>query len=116
VVSFAKPSQLVSYQERHHWPFIMLADPERRAYKVFDLKRLSWLRIFSPATLMLYLKLLREGMKLASHGGDDIYQSGGDFLLDREGNLLYAHRSQDPADRPSAEQLLRAIDTRVSAP
>lgn len=116
VVSFAEASRLVPYQAQHRWPFTMLADPERKAYQAFELKRLSWFRVFSPATLKLYLKLWREGMKLASHGGDDIYQSGGDFLLDREGNVLYAHRSQDPADRPSAEGLLRAIDSRLNPP
>jgi len=116
VVSFAEPSKLVSYQERHQWPFAMLADPERRAYQAFDLKRLSWFRVFSPATLMLYIKLLRDGMKRGPYAGDDIYQSGGDFLINREGRLLYAHRSQDPADRPTAQSLLRAIDSRVLAP
>lgn len=116
MVSFAEPSKLVSYQERHQWPFTMLADPDRRAYHAFDLKRLSWFRIFSPATLMLYLKLLREGVTRAPYAGDDIYQSGGDFLIDREGKLFYAHRSQNPADRPSAQSLLQAIDSRVLAP
>ncbi|HEY3167391.1 MAG TPA: hypothetical protein VGK57_09200, partial [Candidatus Binatia bacterium] len=74
---------------------------------------LSWLRVFSPATLKLYVKLFREGMKREDYGKDDIYQSGGDFLVDREGNILFAHRSQDPADRPSAAELLRAIDRRL---
>jgi peroxiredoxin len=110
VVSFAEPAKLVRYQEYHHWPFALLADPERRAYRALALKRLSWLRVFSPGTLKLYLKLLREGMRREDYGKDDIYQSGGDFLLDREGNILFAHRSQDPADRPSAAELLRAID------
>jgi hypothetical protein len=49
-------------------------------------------------------------MKREDYGKDDIYQSGGDFVVDREGNILFAYRSQDPADRPSAAELLRAID------
>ncbi len=110
VVSFTEPAKLVRYQEYHHWPFALLADPERRAYRALALKRLSWLRVFSPATLKLYVKLFREGMKREDYGKDDIYQSGGDFLVDREGNILFAHRSQDPGDRPSAAELLWAID------
>jgi peroxiredoxin len=110
VVSFAEPSKLVRYQEYHHWPFALLADPERRAYRALALKRLSWLRVFSFETVKLYLKLLCEGMKREDYGKDDIYQSGGDFLVDREGNILFAHRSQDPADRPPVAELLRAID------
>jgi peroxiredoxin len=110
VVAFAEPAKLVRYQEYHHWPFALLADPERRAYRALALKRFSWLRVFSPATLKLYVKLFREGMKREDYGKDDIYQSGGDFLVDREGNILFAHRSQDPADRPPVAEVLRAID------
>lgn len=115
VVSFAEPAKLVPYQEHHQWPFTILADPQRVAYRQFALKRLSWFRVFSPATLRLYWKLLREGMKREDYGKDDIYQSGGDFLLDRDGNILFAHRSQNPSDRPSASRLLQVIDELVSA-
>ena len=116
VVSFAEPATLIHYQEQHRWPFTILADPDRVAYGAFALRRLSWLRVFSPATLKLYWKLLREGMKREDYGKDDIYQSGGDFLLDSEANLLFAHRSQDPADRPAGAKLLEAIDSLVRAP
>jgi peroxiredoxin len=110
VVSFDEPAKLVYYQDHHQWPFIMLADPERKAYDAFALKRLSWFQVFSPAALKLYWKLLRSGMKQERYEGDDIYQSGGDFLLDRSGTILFAHRSQDPADRPTVGRLLMAID------
>jgi len=110
VVSFAEPAKLVSYHKHHQWPFAILADPKRVAYRKFALKRLSWLRVFSPGTLKLYWKLLREGLKREDYGREDIYQSGGDFLLDRDGNILFAHRSQDPSDRPSASRLLEVID------
>lgn len=116
VISFAEPAKLVRYQEHHQWPFTMLADPERRAYQAFALKRLSWFRVFSPAALKLYWKLLRGGMKPEHYEGDDIYQSGGDFLIDGNGNILFAHRSQDPADRPSVLKLLQAIDSVLGKP
>lgn len=110
VVSFAEPAKLIRYQQYHQWPFTILADPQRAAYDLFTLKRLSWLHVFSPSTLKMYLKLLREGMRRHDYGKDDIYQAGGDFLLDRDGHLLFAHRSQDPADRPPAKKLREVID------
>jgi peroxiredoxin len=110
VVSFAEPARLAPYQEHHHWPFVILADPKRTAYQAFALKRLSLLRVFSLSTLRLYFRLLREGKKLPDYGKDDYYQAGGDFLVDRKGNILFAHRSQDPADRPPIKKLLEAID------
>jgi hypothetical protein len=60
--------------------------------------------------LKLYLKLAREGRTRTNYGKEDIYQGGGDFLLDRAGNILFAHRSEDPADRPPVEKLLEVID------
>ena len=53
---------------------------------------------------------MRQGMKQEHYGGADIFQSGGDFLFDRNGNVLYAHRSKDPADRPTITALLKQID------
>ena len=35
-------------------------------------------------------------------------------FIDREGNILFAYRSQDPADRPSAQKLLQEIDRVIS--
>jgi peroxiredoxin len=110
VISFAAPERLLPYQQHHQWPFAMLADPTRVAYQAFALQRLSLLRVFSPATLRLYFRLLREGKKLQSYGQDDYYQAGGDFLIDREGSILFAHRSQEPADRPAVSTLLGEID------
>jgi hypothetical protein len=114
VISFAKPATLAPYQEYHHWPFAVLADPDRVAYRAFTLKRLSLWRLFSPATLRLYLTLLRQGKRIRNYGQEDYYQSGGDFLIDGDGNILFAHRSQEPSDRPPLTKLLQEID-RISA-
>ena len=114
VISFAEPERLAQYEAQHQWPFVVLADPNRTAYDAFALKRLSWLQVFSPATVKLYWRLLREGKKREDYGKDDIYQSGGDFLIDRGGNLLFAHCSRDPADRPTAKKLLEIIDRKLS--
>lgn len=110
VVSFAQPDRLAFYQREHRWPFVILADPDRKAYRAFGLKRLSWLRVFSPATIKLYWSLLRKGRKFRNYGQDDYYQGGGDFLLDRQGNVLFARPSRDPSDRPSVDCLLAAIE------
>jgi peroxiredoxin len=110
IISFAEPTRLVPYQEQHRWPFTILADPQRKVYQAFELKPLSWFRVFSPPVLKLYFKLWRRGLKQEPYGGEDIYQSGGDFLLNSAGNVLYAYRSQSPADRPAPEKLLQEID------
>jgi peroxiredoxin len=110
VISFAESAKLIRYQQYDNWPFVVLADPGRTAYRAFNLTRLSLFRVFSPSTLRLYFKLVREGARVRHYGKDDYYQAGGDFLLDRDGNVLFAHRSSEPSDRPAATRLLDAID------
>jgi peroxiredoxin len=110
VVSFVESSKLRDYQERRRWPFPVLADPDRKAYRIFALPKLKLWRIFSPSTLKFYRQQIRRGMKRERYDGADIFQSGGDFLLDRDGKILYAHRSKEPADRPTVGTLLQQID------
>jgi AhpC/TSA antioxidant enzyme len=110
IVSFAEPAKLLPYQFRQQWPFTILADPQRTAYHAFGLKQLPFWRVFSPSTLVRYLQLLREGRRPRRYEKTDIYQSGGDFILDRAGNVLFAHRGRNPADRPKMTQLLNVVD------
>jgi hypothetical protein len=60
--------------------------------------------------LRLYAQLLWQRNRLQNYGREDFYQSGGDFLIDRRGTLLFAYRSREPADRPSPSSLLQEID------
>lgn len=110
VVSFAEPDRLVPYQRHHRWPFVLLADPDRSAYRTFDLHRIPWYRLLSPSTLKLYLKLLIEGRRIQNYGRDDYYQAGGDFLVDCNGKVLFSYQSHDPSDRPPVSRLLAEID------
>jgi hypothetical protein len=115
VISFAGPNTLLAYQQELKWPFPIFADPTRSSYLTFGLERLSWLRVFSPATLKLYIRLLKEKRRPKRYGEADIYQGGGDFLINPNGVVLFAHRSRDPADRPSISKLLDFIDQKCKS-
>lgn len=110
VVSFAEPQRLKRYQEHHRWPFVMLADPNRTIYRKLGLGRLTWKQLLSWRTLKLYFHLLRQGRKLQTAEADDIHQSGGDFLFEANSTVIFAHRSNNPADRPEIATLLNQAD------
>ena len=108
VISFATPARLDQYLKIRPWPFRVLADPERVAYRAFGLERASWAQLLKPGVILTYLGLILRGRRpKAAH--EDVHQLGGDFVLDRPGKLLYAYRSSDPADRPDVSELIAAV-------
>lgn len=110
VVSFAEAGRLTRYQDLHRWPFQLAADPDRTLYHELGVGRLGWNRLFEPRALVTYWQLWRRGGKAFPFEPDDVQQGGGDFLVDPAGQVLFAHISRDPTDRPSASSLQRAVD------
>ena len=89
------------------WP--VLADPERAIYRAYGLGRASTLRAwFSPRTVRFYLGALIHG-KVPRRPQGDTHQLGGDFIIDEAGLIRFAHRSVEPADRPSVDSLVRLL-------
>jgi peroxiredoxin len=106
VISFVQPNRLAQYLGAHRWPFPVLADPDRATYQAFGLERAGWSQLLKPRVWLAYLKLLFRGW-MPRPALEDVHQLGGDFVLDRTGSVVYAHRSTDPADRPSLDELLQ---------
>lgn len=78
------------------------------------MERAPFWRIWSPRVLWKYLTLTLRGMPLQHKvENEDVYQLGGDFLVDGEGLLLFAHLSASPVDRPRMDDILRALNAGV---
>ena len=91
-------------------PFPFVGDPDREVYRYFGLERGGWGMFVTPRALWSYFRLMLRGWRLRSPiRGEDVWQRGGDFILDRDRRLVYAHRSADPGDRPSVETLLEQL-------
>jgi len=85
----------------------MLLDPDRTVYRAYGLER-SKTKVWHPAVFLTYFRLLLKGRKLRPVQGDP-YQLGGDFLIDRQNVVRLARPSDNPADRPTIEEILRAL-------
>jgi len=108
VVSFSAPEQVAAYQGRLLAPLDVLIDEQRVAYTAFGLGRGSVLRVWGPKAWWAYAGLLRRGRKF-ERPTEDTLQLGGDFVIDGEGQVRYAYRSEDPSDRPPVDELIAAV-------
>lgn len=86
----------------------LLIDEPRLAYRAFGLER-SWWRSWQPKTVWRYVQLLLSGRRWRGIQGDSA-QLGGDFVIDRQGVVRLAYRSDDPTDRPSVDLLLAVLE------
>jgi len=110
LIAFAEAAWARAWLRTNEVPFPLLLDPERRVYHAYGLER-SRLRTWSPRTVWYYVRRLAAGARLQRAHGDP-YQLGGDFLVAADGTVRLAYRSADPADRPSVEQIFRALRNR----
>ena len=92
-------------------PLPTVCDPERTAYRYFGLDRGKWSMFFRRSVLVHYLSLIFSGwMPHRGEAGEDMLQLGGDFILSSDRRLVYVHRSNDPADRPTASNLVNQVE------
>ncbi len=108
VISFAQPQAMEYYVRDLRIPFPLLSDPERAAYKAYGLRKGGLWSIFGPKTVWEYVKLIARGRLFRGIQADP-FQLGGDFVIDGRGIVRFAHRSEDPADRPTMDRLLQAV-------
>jgi peroxiredoxin len=89
-------------------PFPLAIDRHKAAYRAWGLRSLPlpliWL---DPKVWRQYTQLLLAGERMRSSGGDE-RQMGGDFIVDRDGIVVYA-RPQHRDDRPPLGELLTVI-------
>lgn len=110
VVTMTRPEMLRLYLSGHPWTFPLVGDPERKAYQAIGLDRTSVWGLLNPRVILHYLSLMFRGWLIRMpKSGEDTMQLGGDFVIDRERRLLFAHRTRSPADRPRIPRVLEAL-------
>jgi len=88
-----------------------LTDPSRAVHRALGLGRTSWASFFRPKVLARYFWSLLHGfLPRAAAPGEDLLQLGGDFLWNREGKLVWAHRSDDAGDRPNEKTIVGILE------
>lgn len=88
------------------WP--LLVDQQRESYRSYGILQASFRDLWGPQNWWVYLKELLKGGKLRLPT-DDIYQRGGDVLIDPNGIVRLHHVGRGPADRPAVATILQRI-------
>lgn len=88
------------------WP--LLVDDTRETYRNYGMLSASFWDVWRPKTWWAYLKEIVKGKKIANSGGD-VYQRGGDVLIDPGGTVRLHHVGAGPGDRPTVGELLNGI-------
>jgi peroxiredoxin len=108
LLSFSSPGYARVWSEETCPAFRLLLDRQRTTYRTYGLQS-SLLRSWSLKTVWSYVQLIRAGRKWRGIQGHSA-QLGGDFIVDAEGIIRLAYRSQDPTDRPSVEVILTVLN------
>ena len=88
------------------WP--LLVDDTRETYRNYGMLYASFWDIWGPRTWWAYLKQIMKGERLGKSEGD-IYQRGGDVLIDPNGIVSLHHVGAGPADRPAIGTILNKV-------
>jgi hypothetical protein len=108
VIAFSAPEHVAAYQRERAAPLTVLIDEERVAYRAYGLGRGSVWKVWGPKTWWAYLKLIGRGRRF-QRPVEDTLQLGGDFVVGRDGRLLYGFWSADPDHRPPVDDLIAAV-------
>ncbi|KAG7509425.1 hypothetical protein JOB18_043614 [Solea senegalensis] len=112
MVAFGKKEGAELWLQQTGCTFDMLLDPQRKVFRKFGLVS-SYAKVMKFDFLLHYSEYKTVGIDfpdIPTHLQEDLYQMGGNFLLDEAGQVLLSHPSKTPLDRPSVRTILDAVD------
>ena len=117
VVAYDEPT-LLSAKMLHDvdLPFPLLIDRTRETYARWGMGRTGLTgAMLSPSLNWRYLKLLAKGERFLGFA-PDMFQLGGDFLVDKQGTLVFAYRMRNNGDRVDTRTLFHELARVADAP
>jgi alkyl hydroperoxide reductase subunit AhpC len=108
VVTFEREFVVRAYIEETQVSWPILIDESRELYSAYGMERGRASDILGFRSWWTYAKLLLRGRRLR-RGEGDIYQLGGDVLVDPHGIVRLHHVGNGPADRPAVSKILDVV-------
>ena len=108
LVGMGTPSESAEFAAKFNVPFPIVADPEKKLYRKFELKRMSTLGFLSPSVALKGVAAIVGGHGIGMPQGD-VRQLPGVFIIDTAGQIVFSHFSSNPADHPDSKNILAAL-------
>ena len=110
-ITFATPTEALKLSEELKLPFELACDTKKEVYKSFELGSARLGDFFYPSVLFKFLgRILTGWLPSLDYSKEDLFQLGGDMVININGEVVYRYKSTDPADRPSIKSLLEQLE------
>lgn len=109
LIGLGDPTKAREFRDTFALPFTILADPEKTAFRAYDLiyrMRLRQEALNPDSVLKTLARTPRYGWAMTEQ---DIFQLGGVFVVDRTGIIRFAYRSLRAADHPPHAAIIASI-------
>ena len=110
IVGFDSDALARDYVQQTELSWPLLLDTNRELYSAYGMERGSWWSVSNPVAIARYVGLMLGGQK-PGKPGCDVFQLGGDVLIDPDGIVRLHHASVDPHDRPSPEAIFEIVES-----
>jgi peroxiredoxin len=108
LVGMGTPSESAEFAAKFNVPFPIVADPQKKLYRKFELKQMATLGFFSPSLALKGVAAIVGGHGIGMPQGD-VRQLPGVFIIDTAGQIVFSHFSSNPADHPDSKTILAAL-------
>lgn len=113
VVTFEQEEHALNYRQETDLGWPLVVDSSRELYRYYGMEKAGFWDLWGPATWRVYLREILKGNR-PRPANDDIYQRGGDVLINPEGMVRLHHIAKGPADRPRIDDILEIVERQDS--
>jgi len=113
-ITFSSPVEALKLSQELKLPFPLVSDSQKEVYKIFELGAARLKDFLSPKVLWKFMgRIITGWLPSMGYSKDDLFQLGGDFVVDTKGDVVYAFKSSSPAERPTIPFLLEQLQKRT---
>lgn len=116
IIGCGQPTLIERYCQETHCPFAIFADPTQKLYQALGMIRTLKLGEHKPDYIKtsLLVNVAKSAFSQLTAGsamfnGGDIYQVGGEFLINQQGKILWSHKMQNTRDHTEVNELCRLL-------